>query len=161
MKPSREQEIDVAARTMWGEARGEGQVGMHAVGCVIQNRRDAAREYERHLKHAHYLYGNGSLTGVCRAPFQFSCWPTKKDTNKRAAIETVTDDDPEFEIALRIAQHVYDGDLEPIVGRSTHYLTHALYLSPECPKWAKKMRLYRVFGNHVFLEDPSDVWGVA
>ena len=29
---------DVLARTLWAEARGEGQAGMEAVACVILNR---------------------------------------------------------------------------------------------------------------------------
>ena len=31
-------EIDLLARTIWGEARGEGQTGMQAVANVIMNR---------------------------------------------------------------------------------------------------------------------------
>ena len=58
---------------------------------------------------------------------------------------------------MKIARHVYAGDLEPIVGGCTHYLTDTLYHSPACPSWAKAMKLYRVLGNHVFLLDKPSV----
>ena len=39
------QEIDTMARTIWGEARGEGTAGMVAVGNVILNRVAAGSWY--------------------------------------------------------------------------------------------------------------------
>ena len=37
-------EIDVLARTLWGEARGEGTAGMQAVASVILNRVKIAKQ---------------------------------------------------------------------------------------------------------------------
>lgn len=37
----RERDIDVLARTIWGEARGEGLAGQIAVGWCIRNRVEA------------------------------------------------------------------------------------------------------------------------
>lgn len=147
--------IDIVARTLWGEARGEGQTGMHAVGCVIMNRAGVAKRYYATHGKRHPLFGEGGLIGVCQAPQQFSCW-LRSDPN-RVKLERVTDEDPDFEVAMKIARHVYAGDLEPIVGGCTHYLTDTLYHSPACPSWAKAMKLYRVLGNHVFLLDKPSV----
>lgn len=33
-----DEDIDTMARTIWGEARGEGVQGMQAIACVIMNR---------------------------------------------------------------------------------------------------------------------------
>ena len=41
--------IDVLARTIWGEARGEGTSGMSAVACVVINRVKIAQEKRRVL----------------------------------------------------------------------------------------------------------------
>lgn len=146
--------IDIVARTLWGEARGEGQTGMHAVGCVIHNRAKIAKHYYAIHGKRHPLFGDGGLIGVCRAPMQFSCWG-RSDPN-RVKLERVTDEDSDFEVALKISRHVYAGDLEPIVGGCTHYLTDTLYNSAACPSWAKAMKLYRVLGNHVFLLDKAN-----
>lgn len=147
--------IDVVARTLWAEARGEGQMGMHAVACVVMNRASIAKRYFAIHGKPHPLFGDGGLIKVCLAPYQFSCW-LKGDPN-RVKLERVTDEDPDFATALQIARHAYTGDLEPIVGRCTHYLTDSLYHSDACPKWAKAMKLYRVFGRHVFLENQGHV----
>ena len=34
----KEDDVDILARTIYGEARGEGQEGMEAVACVVMNR---------------------------------------------------------------------------------------------------------------------------
>lgn len=147
--------VDVVARTLWAEARGEGQMGMHAVACIIMNRAAVAKRYYANHGKRHPLFGDGGLAAVCLAPQQFSCW-LRSDPN-RVKLERVTDEDPDFAIAIQIARHAYVGDLEPIVGRCTHYLTDSLYHSSVCPKWAKTMKIFRVFGRHVFLEDPASV----
>lgn len=48
----KEMEIDVLARTLWGEARGEGSTGMEAVASVILNRVEVAK------RRGHYWWGN-------------------------------------------------------------------------------------------------------
>ena len=54
-------ETSCAIRTIWGEARGEGEPGMTAVAHVLLNR----------LKDGRWGTALGS---VCLAPYQFSCW---------------------------------------------------------------------------------------
>lgn len=70
-----EQDIDVLARTIWAEARGEGMAGQVAVGWAIRNRVDADLGHDGKAD----WWGEGYV-GVCKAPWQFSCW-NKNDPN--------------------------------------------------------------------------------
>ena len=36
--PKPDADVDIMARTLWGEARNQGKEGMEAVACVIMNR---------------------------------------------------------------------------------------------------------------------------
>ena len=56
---------DVVARTLWGEARGEGVAGQIAVAWVIRNR--------VHDANPRSWWGEGYI-GVCHKSWQFSCW---------------------------------------------------------------------------------------
>lgn len=47
---NRDEQIDIMARTAWGEARGEGQSGMQAVLNVIMNRVKKVVGTVRHRK---------------------------------------------------------------------------------------------------------------
>ena len=58
---------EVLARTLYGEARGEGLPGIEAVACVILNRVAFAKARGR------YWWGN-TVSQVCLKPGQFSCW---------------------------------------------------------------------------------------
>lgn len=69
----------VAARTIYGEARGEPEEGKLCVGWVIRNRMAKGR------------WGT-TPASVCLAPVQFSCW-NLKDPNRRKLLEMDEDDD--------------------------------------------------------------------
>ena len=56
---TRAETINIVARTLWSEARGEGEDGLNMVMTVIWNR--ASGKIER-------------LVDVCFKPLQFSCW---------------------------------------------------------------------------------------
>ena len=62
-----DQDVLIMAKTLFGEARGEGLKGIEAVANVIINR----------VKHAQqvgsFWWGN-TIREVCQKPFQFSCW---------------------------------------------------------------------------------------
>lgn len=71
--------VEILARTLWGEARGEGVIGMEAVAWVVLNRRTVARQEARrqiqrfgHLR-KRYWWGD-TILKICRKPYQFSCW---------------------------------------------------------------------------------------
>lgn len=130
--------VDVLARTMWGEARGEMEAGMAAVAHVVLNRRDARR------------WWGATVEAVCHKPFQFSCW-NEGDAN-RGRLLAVSRADASFAAALRIAAQLVA--LAPAerarldtTNHATHY--HARGLSP-LPNWARGKQPCQQIGAHVF-----------
>lgn len=124
-------EIDTLARTLWGEARGEGTRGMQAVANVITNRVKKGGWY------------GATYQEVCLKPYQFSCW-LDTDPNYQKLLN-VTTKDSQFAQAVQIAQKAYNGELPDITGGATNY--HAKSVSPY---WAKSMSKTTTIGNHVF-----------
>lgn len=125
--------IDVLARTIWGEARGEGTAGMQAVANVIVNRA------------ANPSWWGGNIMQVCRKPYQFSCW-NEGDLN-RVQLKVLTAKDLYFATALRIARRAAYGLLEDITHSADHY--HAAGITPG---WAKGQTPVAVIGNHIFYK---------
>lgn len=130
--------IDVLARTLWGEARGEGRQGMVAVANVVLNRVQIARA------HNGYWWGN-DIIGVCHKPFQFSCW-NKDDPNYRLLLR-VDETDADFTTARSVATLAVAGQLRDITLGSDHY--HSLSVSPY---WARQQSPLVVIGQHVFYK---------
>lgn len=135
----RELEIDVLARTMWGEARGEGTIGLEAVANVVQNRIKVAEK-----NGGKYWWGHSIIT-VCQKPYQFSCWNRSDPSYKK--LLAVTPDNLYFATCLRVARRVVLGQLEDHTGGATHY--HADYVSPY---WAKGETPTVTIGRHIFYK---------
>ena len=125
-------DIDVLARTLWGEARGEGREGMTAVANVVMNRVNSKR-------------WPGTVAEVCQQPFQFSCW-LSSDPN-RSKLMAVTEDDSAFKIALEIAKYAVEEELFDITKGANHY--HAWSVSPS---WAKGVNPVVYIGSHIFYK---------
>lgn len=126
-------DVDTLARTIWGEARGEGYEGMQAVANVVMNR-----------VHAGTFPGGYSISGVCRAPRQFSCW-NPGDPNL-AQLLSVSSSNPQFQQALQIAQSAASGTLADLTNGATYYHTTAI----ATPKsWGNKTQVAEI-GNQVF-----------
>jgi N-acetylmuramoyl-L-alanine amidase len=135
-------DIDTLARTLWGEARGEGETGMHAVANVIMNRVRNPR-----------WWGN-TVESVCLQPAQFTCW-SHKDPNYEKLQAVTVETDQVFAKAIEIATKAIDAGMVDITGGADHYYNpfHAN------PKWALESRMTKKIGNHVFLrlEIPAPV----
>lgn len=133
--------VDVLARTIWGEARGEGKIGMEAVACVVQNRVAVAKKHEK------YWWGN-DIIQVCQKPFQFSCW--NANDPQRAKVIAVTDRNIHFATCLRIARRCVYGCIRDVTNGATHY--HTLDIMPH---WAVGEKPAAIIGHHMFyrLED--------
>lgn len=132
---------DIAARTLWGEARGEPVAGQLAVAHVLWNRARIASEWKARGRR-HPLFGDGTLAGVCLAPWQFSCW-NANDPN-RPKMEALTAKQLEPFIAIvRRARHEPD----PTKG-STHYHTKAV-----SPAWSRGLTPAAVIGAHMFFNN--------
>ncbi|NCC22748.1 MAG: cell wall hydrolase [Alphaproteobacteria bacterium] len=132
----KELEVDTLARTIWGEARGEGSHGMEAVAAVVMNRVAIARDK------GGYWWGASPIQ-VCQKPYQFSCW-NRSDPNFRRVVD-VKDDDLHFATALRIARRALAGALADPTEGATHY--HAAGADPY---WAKNEKPVAVIGRHIF-----------
>lgn len=130
---------EVLARTLWGEARGEGRRGMEAVACVILNRARNPR-----------WWGN-SIAAVCQQPAQFSCW-NRGDPN-RAPMLAVTASDERYALAQTVAAHALAGTLDDPTGGADHYAN----LAVASPRWADPRRRTITIGAHTFfrLELPA------
>lgn len=73
-------DYQILLKTIYGEARGESELGQRAVAWVIYNRAKLNRAN----------WGGNTLAGVCRWPYQFECWNGKNDI---AMTETKARDD--------------------------------------------------------------------
>lgn len=134
----RQIEIDVMARTLWGEARSEGQQGMEAVASVILNRVETGK------RKGGYWWGS-HIIQVCQKPFQFSCW-NKSDPNFKK-LTAVTTDDMHFATALRVSRRAVLGMVKDKTQGANHYHTIDIL-----PFWAKGQKPTARIGRHVFYK---------
>lgn len=132
-----ERDRDVLARTLWGEARGEGAIGQIAVAWTIRNRVNDNRENS--------WWGEG-YAGVCLKPWQFSCW-NKNDPNfpylsGAKAIPTL-----QLSQARAIASQVISGAVADPTGGATHYYSTTMATKPA---WVKGAKQTLALGRHIF-----------
>ena len=126
---------EIMARTIWGEARGEGAAGMIAVACVILNR--AARPG----------WWGHDVVSVCLKRRQFSCW--NADDPNRSKLLAVGEDDPQYRLALDVARRALAGELQDPTGGATHY-----HVKNIMPYWARAEEPVATIGNHMFYKGP-------
>jgi len=110
-------DLDTLARTLHGEARGEGEEGMSAVAWVVRNRAARPGWWSRHPDDI----PDDTIQAVCLDPKQFSCW-NPGDAN-RGTITALKDTDPAYLLAWRIARRVLDGEVPDPTGGADHYLS--------------------------------------
>lgn len=130
-------DVDVLARTLYGEARNQPFNGIVAVGYVI-----VTRSLERQK----------TITDICLAPLQFSCW-NKNDPNRKI-IEFVGFDRPEFMKCFGIACLIISTDeLTNYAPGANHYHTITAPKNTKWPpSWASKMQFVKDIGDHRFLK---------
>jgi spore germination cell wall hydrolase CwlJ-like protein len=134
-------DLDVMARTIWGEARGEGRLGMQAVANVIMNRYALVQRNK-----AYGVLWGRTIKQICQKPSQFSVWLTK-DRNY-VPMTTVTASDPLFAEALSIARMALSYTLADITKGATFYHTKQIR-----PTWVVKSGSpapIKIVGNHMF-----------
>ncbi len=130
---------DILARTLYGEARGEGLAGLEAVAAVILNRVAFS------ARRGKYWWGN-TIGEVCRKPWQFSCW-NDNDPNSRL-IAAVNDDDKVFRLCRRVARRAVAGVLPDTTSGATHYHHRSLR-----PHWSEGKIPCAEIGHHLFYND--------
>lgn len=129
------QEIDIVARTLWGEARNQGMKGMIAVANVIGNRVNNPG-----------WWGYGYIS-VCFMKNQFSCW-NRNDPNY-SEIRKVDPSDKQFFQAINIATNLVKNKLKDLTLGSDHYLlTNVVHKIP----WAQKRVPQVIIGKHSFYK---------
>ena len=135
----------VVAKTILGEARGEGKAGMYAVACVIAQRA---------------ILRNKTPKEVCKQPSQFSFWVKDKkttlDDRNRATVERLMKHDIEsVRYAKALAIHVMKVD-RSYTDHADHYCTTRIN-----PYWVRGRKPVRIIGNHKFFRINSRVFGVT
>ena len=125
------------ALTMWGEARGQGEEAMRAVGHVIANRRGSG------------LHGD-FVTDTVSEAFQFSCW-NPGDPNREAMANVL--DLPEgsrehdlWRAARGIAEDILEGRSADPTGGALFYHSDAV-----APAWSRGQEPVRRIGSHLFF----------
>lgn len=135
-------DLDIMAKTLYAEARGEPEEGMLAVGWVIRNRAERSG-------YAGSLVGsNGAVSAVCLAPWQFSCW--NKDDPNYPKLEALTED--EYSDEHDLASDVLDGvSADPTNGADCYYAPAGMP-GGMAPPWAASMRFCGKFGTQLFYD---------
>lgn len=128
------EDIDVLARTLYGEARGESMAGKIAVAWTVLNR-VAAKSW----------YGK-TITSVCRKPWQYSAW-NSNDPNLPKLL-AVTLDDTAFQHCMYAALAAGLGQVPDPTSGSRHYHTLSVF-----PKWAEGKTPVCSIGVHKFYND--------
>lgn len=129
-------ELLVIARTLWGEARNQGFLGLSAVAWVIRTR------LERQI----HRYGL-TASEVCLKPYQFSCW-LPSDPN-RPQMERLTLEDSSFRVCYAVAVLVFAGEAENPTPGATHYFNPSVVK----PKWAESMEHVALLKDHDFYKE--------
>lgn len=138
MRPATPHDLDIMARTVWGEARGESHAGRVAVAETILNRVKDKRWPD-------------TIAQVCRQHKQFSCW-NEGDPN-RAKMEAlslpgspVTAKSAQFLNAYRACLDALESDKDATQGANHYFATWI-----KMPWWAKKMTQTIKVGVHRFF----------
>lgn len=126
-------DLDIVARTVYGEARGESFEGKKAVVHVIINRTNHKASKRDH-----------SLAATALRWRQFSAWNTS-DPNRRRMEATALSDET-FRECMRAVLTALD-EIDPTKG-SRHYHTNTI-----SPGWARGHKPVAAIGSHVFYND--------
>lgn len=126
---------EVVAKTIWGEARGEGDIGMQAVANAIRNRVNSGTTWWGH-----------DFRTVCLKPFQFSCW-LRSDPN-RPLLLIANNQDHGYPEAMDIANRAMDGSLPDLTDGAVNYFSTSM---PRAPAWADGKIPSAIIGKHIFF----------
>lgn len=135
--------VQVLARTAWGEARGQGTIGMRAVLATIGNRV------------AEPGWWGNSFISVCLRRNQYSCWHAADPNFPK--LMAVTAADPQFAMALFLAQSLIDGKLGDVTAGADSYYA----LGSVQPSWAVPPRYRCTIGTQAFYRIGVNGLGMA
>jgi N-acetylmuramoyl-L-alanine amidase len=131
-------DLDILARTIYGEARGEfvkyGPAALMAVGNVIVNRWKRGGKFGK------------TLAEVCLKSKQFSCW-NENDPNCTLIQKKDLEIDPLFKMCQAVGKKIALGLWPDLTRESDHY--HATSCKPY---WATAKKIRLRLGHHVFYK---------
>lgn len=122
------EDIDVVAKTLYGEARSQGESGLKAVASVIWNR------------------ANGNKSGFkdkCLQRKQFSCW--------NDGVVGVNKLSGKWALCKKIAESMFLGTFQPTIDANHYYAFQGRYGISE-PYWAKGEKAVGTVGDHKFYK---------
>lgn len=127
-------DVEVLARTLYGEARANDTEDAEAIACVVLNR-------------VGYRNWPGTVGEVCLQPWQFSCW-NMDDPNRVRIMRAERSSQPWFDQCWQIAERAVAGKIDDRTRSSTHYHTRAVN-----PRWSRgKSPVFETQG-HVFFNN--------
>ena len=129
-------DLEIMARTVFGEARGEERLGKIAVAWVIVNRWKSGR-----------WFAGDTLSATCLMPWQFSCW--NPNDPMRPKIEAVTLDKPSFRACTNVSLMVIADEYPDPTSGATHY--YASHIGT--PVWAVGKTVDKTIGRHLFFRN--------
>lgn len=132
-------DVDIMAKTIYGEARGEVDAGKKAIACVIMNRYKAKKWFSgRTIADTCLFKVKGSKY------HQFSCW-NEEDPNYKLLKSVNCLYLAEY---VDIAEKFINGEYKDFTNGCTHYHT-----KQTSPYWAKGHLPAFEIGNHLFYND--------
>lgn len=126
---------EIAARTVWMEARGEGHDGIQAVACVIVNRVRAGR-----------WFSGRTMAECVLLEYQFSCWNTDDPNRRQMAL--LADNDSLLEDCRLAISGALAGSVPDPTHGATHYYDGRM---KEKPAWAAHATPTADIGHHLFF----------
>ncbi|WP_032112221.1 cell wall hydrolase [Candidatus Paracaedibacter symbiosus] len=134
-------DIQILARTIYGEARGEynkvngGIAALIAVANVVVNRTKQRTWFGK------------TIAEVCQKPWQFSCWNVNDPNLRLLQANTILD--PIFEVCLMVATKVIQGEWPDLTKGCDHYYAVSLKTPPP---WAQGRVPKCQIGQHLFFD---------
>lgn len=135
--------INILARTLWAEGRGEKDPrALEAIATVIWNR--AVKKYGEDQVRKNPML----LVRVVLAPKQFSCWNKWTASHPHDLPPMKERDGLGWDASKQVARILVDGSFTPVedIGHATHYYNPNLTI----PSWRKHMAGPVRIGQHLF-----------
>ena len=124
-------DIEIVAKTLYGEARGEGYEGQQAVCNVIFNRASNPGWWGKDPR------------SVCLKPYQFSCW--LDDGPNLPVMLSVTEEDSVYAQCLAIAASAANKTLLDITNGADSYV-----VTGTVTEWNKNLKPVAIIGHQSF-----------
>ena len=130
-----EHDLMILTKTVYGEARGEGDKGIKAVVHLVLNR----------VRSDHPLFKHDeTIAKTCLRKEQFECWDHKKEMSR---IDTKSDEFKDLRNLVIDAHKEYEKGID-LTKDALFYVKRKKHL----PKWAWGMKKTTVINHHVYFK---------